>query len=99
MEFHDPLTYPQLIAYYDAVDEVQALRENGKKEIPVLKLRFILLPSLIGCVKKWNLENFPTEVTEKNFPATPNQPAGELIDWIQSEVILLMTEASEVPNG
>jgi len=99
VEIHDPLTYPQLIAYYDAIDEVQSLRsENGDKPPSVIRLRHILLPSIVGCVAKWNLENFPKKVTADTFPASPTIASGEVIDWLQSEVMLLITEAGEVPN-
>lgn len=99
MEIHDPLTYPQLIAYYDAIDEVQALRaKNGKKEPSAFILRQMLLPALIGCIDKWNLENFPKKVTPENFPASPTRASGEIVDWLQENILLLITEETEVPN-
>lgn len=99
MELHDPLTYPQLIAFYDAIDEVQSLRsKDGATGISSVKARHIYLPSLIGCVAKWDLENFPENVTFETFPATPLIASGEIVDWLQGEVIALMTATSEVPN-
>jgi hypothetical protein len=98
VEIHDPLTYPQLIAYYDAVDEVQLLRKNGKKKVSAFKLRHSLLPSLIDCIEKWNLEHFPKKVTKETLPASPMIPSGEIIEWIQDEVNSLLKGIEEVPN-
>ena len=98
MELHDPLTYPQMMAYLDYVDEAEALRENGKGAIPELRLHSMMLPSIIGFVKEWNLENFPAEVTVDTFPASPLLPSSEVLNWIQSEITLLLGEKSEVPN-
>lgn len=99
MHLHDPLTYPQLVAYYDAIAEVQSMRgKNGKEEPPEIKLRQILLPSLIGCVEKWDLENFPKKVSPENFPASPTADSGAIVGWLQGEIVDLIKGESEVPN-
>ena len=97
MVLHDPLTYPQVIAYQDAISDVVKLTGDGK-EPTLQKLHFTLLPGIIPCVEKWNLENIPENPTVDTFPATPMQAAGELIDWLREEVLLLITQATTVPN-
>ena len=97
MVLHDPLTYPQVIAYQDAISDVVKLMEDGK-EPTLQRLNFALLPGIFACVEKWNLENIPENLTIESFPATPMQAAGELIDWLREEVLLLITQATEVPN-
>ncbi len=87
-----------MMAYLDYVDEAEALRENGKSTIPELKLHSMMLPSIIGFVEEWNLENFPAEVTEDTFPASPLLASSEILNWIQSEITMLLGEKSEVPN-
>ena len=91
----DPLNFPQLIAFQDAIDEVGNLSSG---ETSWLKLRYALLPGLIACVEKWELEGVAEHPTVDTFPATPLRPAGELIDWIQEEVTALLLEAETVPN-
>ena len=97
MELHDPLTYPQVIAYQNAISEVGQLMENGNKP-SLQQLHFALLPGILECVSKWNLKHIPKKVTIKNFPATPTVRAGELMDWLREEVFFLMSDIKEVPN-
>ena len=102
MEFHDPLTYPQLFAYQDAIEEVQALYAKHKKmkpkSLPILaRVNFLLLPGIIPCVKEWKLKNVPKNPTPDTFPATPNQAAGELLNWLREEMTSIASGV-EVPN-
>jgi hypothetical protein len=87
-----------LIAFQDALSEVRKLRENEGDNLSVQKLHFALLPSLIACVEEWHIENMPDEVTVDNFPATPTLQSGELIAWLQEEIMLIVTDAGTVPN-
>ena len=94
MEFHDPLTYPQIFEWEDAIEEVQALYAKHKKAktLPALaRVNFLLLPGIIPSVKAWKLKNVPKEPTPDTFPATPNQKAGELMEWLRDEMVLLIS--------
>ena len=62
------------------------------------KLHFTILSGIFDCVEKWELDNFPEKVTLNNFPATPTVPSAELITWLQSEIMVLVTGAESVPN-
>ena len=90
---HDPLTYPQLIAYHDATEKASELGETTW-----IKLRFALLPGVLACVESWEIEGLQEEPTVDNFPATPLIPSGELITWLQEEITKLLVEAETVPN-
>ncbi len=94
MEFHDPLTYPQVFAWNDAIEEVLALYAKHKKAktLPdLVRVNFLLLPGIFPSVKKWNLKNVPKDPTPDTFPATPNQKAGELMEWLRGEMVLLIS--------
>ncbi|GAF73997.1 unnamed protein product [marine sediment metagenome] len=94
MEFHDPLTYPQIFAWNDAIEEVQALyaKHKGAETLPQLaRVNFLLLPGILPSVKAWKLKNIPKEPTLETFPATPNQAAGELMEWLRGEMVLLIS--------
>ena len=100
MEFHDPLTYPQIFAWNDAIEEVQALYAKHKEAetLPQLaRVNFLLLPGILPSVKSWKLKNIPKEPTPDTFPATPNQAAGELMEWLREEMVLLIS-GIEVPE-
>ena len=91
----DPLTFPQVIAFQDAIGDVQEL-EEGEKTWP--KMLYALLPGIIACVEKWELEGVSEHPTVDTFPGTPLMSAGKLVDWLQGEVTALLVEAETVPN-
>ena len=90
---HDPLTYPQLIAFQNAITEAQAVGETTW-----VKLRQALLPGILACVESWNIEGVPEEPNMDNFPATPIVSAGNLVNWLQESITALLVEAETIPN-
>ena len=90
---YDPLTFPQVIAYQDAINSVIDMGETTWS-----KLRYEILSGIIPCVETWELEGVPEKPTPDNFPATPLQASGELVEWLQEEITSLLTEAETVPN-
>jgi len=94
VEFHDPLTYPQVIAYQHGLSDVRKLLENGKKpSLP--ELHFALLPSILECVVKFKIKHLPKQVTVETFPASPSVQAGLFMDWLREEVLLIYSGATE----
>ena len=91
---HEPLTFPQVIAYQEAINSVRSV-----EKITWTRLRFDLLSGILPCVKEWHLENFPDEPTIDTFPATPLIQAGEVVDWLQREITELLSEEEDIPNG
>lgn len=99
VQLSDPLTFPQVIAFQDGIrDTVKLISEDGKENIALAKLHYALLPGILLCIEKWQLENIPKKLTAENFPATPRVATGELIDWLREEITSLVIEAESVPN-
>jgi len=99
VQLSDPLTFPQIIAFQDGIRKaMKSISEDGKENIALAKLHYALLPGILLCVEKWQLENIPEKLTAENFPATPRSAAGELIDWLREEITSLVVEAESVPN-
>jgi len=99
VQLSDPLTFPQVIAFQDAIREtMQVISKDGKENVSLAKLHYGLLPGILACVEKWELENIPEKLTADNFPATPMTAAGELVDWLREEITMLVIEAESVPN-
>lgn len=91
----DPLTFPQVFAFGDALNAVDALGENPT----ILHVRATQLPGVLACVEEWKLENFPSNVTVDSFPATPPKSCAQLIAWLIGEISTLFREAEEIPNA
>ncbi len=99
VQLSDPLTFPQVIAFQDVIrDTMTLINEDGKEKIALAKLHYALLPGILLCVEKWQIENIPKKLTAENFPATPRTAVGELIDWLREEITSLVIEAESVPN-
>lgn len=91
----DPLTFPQVFAFEDAIRAVQA---EGK-DINQSRVDGMILPGILACVEEWHLENIPEHPTIENFPATPPVSRSRLIAWLIESITELYTEADDVPNG
>ena len=91
----DPLSYPQVFAWRDAIQEAQAV--EGEAEPDVFTRNSALIPGIVACVESWNLEYFPKAVTPEVFPATPPVSSSRLIAWLVEEIGKLFSEAEEIP--
>jgi hypothetical protein len=89
----DPLTYPQVFAFQDALEGIKALGDDAN----YLRVQFAALPGILKCVEEWHLERVPEHPTEDTFPATPIRPAAELVSWLFAEISKLNEEADNVP--
>jgi len=90
----DPLTFPQVIAFQDAIDAASELGSS----VTVSKYNQALLPGILECVEAWDLGNFPDPVGEDNFPATPRTASASLIGWLVTEIVVLFGESEPDPN-
>ena len=77
----DPLSYPFVLKYEDAVRTVKAA-ENP--EVGVMYAPFI--PLFIEAVEKWELANFPENPTASEFPGTPRGAVFALVAWLIGEI-------------
>jgi len=91
---HDPLTFPQSIAFEDALESVRALGDTAT----LSKIRYAFLPGVLACVESWSLNGgFPERPALDTFPSTPKAPIGELIEWLIAEVSALYRDSEDVP--
>jgi hypothetical protein len=99
----DALTFPQYIAWKDALSDVERLKVNS--EVITVgdiatdeKLLLAVLPGVIACVERWELDNFPINITADTFPATPRDASYVLLSAVMVEINALATQADAVPN-
>ena len=91
----DPMTLPQVMAIEEVFGNPSDTGGRVMKSVIDIKL----LPAIIACVEKWNLENFPEAVTVDTFPATPRAESSALIRWLWDELYKVYIGEIEVPNG
>ena len=91
----DPLTFPQLLAFEEAIGKVKMA---GNK-VTQARADSYAIPGIIPCALEWHLSNFPSEVTENNFPASPRIECTKLVTWLVREITALLLEAESVPNA
>lgn len=94
---HDPLTYPQLFSFQDAMDIATELREENEESL--YKWNYAILPGIFACVENWDLEGISNGVTPETFPSTPALASVETIAWLVNEITSLVIEAETVKNG
>lgn len=87
----DPLSYPQVFAWRDAIRAAQGI--EGEAELDVFERNAALVPGVVACVEKWELENFNPDP----FPATPAVSSSRLLAWLVEEIGKLFSEAEEIP--
>ena len=88
---HDPLSYPQVVALEEAVQ--QAREADGAAA------DLALLPGLLVCVAEVRLEGIPAKPTPDTWPATPRKAAAELLRWLTSEIMTVYVGETEIPNA
>lgn len=71
--------------------------EDGKVWLSVVDEK--RLPAICACVEKWELENFPNDVTPETFPASPRLDTAKLIEWLFYEIRLVYFGDLSVPNA
>lgn len=92
----DPLTFPQLAAWQQAVQAASAAVERGAVQA---EADGALLAGVCACVERWELAGLPAAVTPETFPATPRVASGRLLRWLIEQITALIVEADDVPNG
>lgn len=89
----DPLTIPQAQLIEAGMKQPEAQEaDNGRVWLSVIDA--MKLPAVLGCVEKWELENF----TSDPFPASPRADSHKLIDFIFSEILQVYFGEAIVPN-
>jgi hypothetical protein len=87
----DPLTIPQAQLIEAGLKQPDA-KEGERVWLSIIDAG--KLPAILGCVEKWELENF----TPDPFPASPRGDSHKLIDWLFSELLKVYFGEAIVPN-
>ena len=87
----DPLSYPQLLRFREALGAV-----GGNDDW--MAVNYAVLPGVIACIEEYHLQGFPEQPTAENWPATPPTSSARLIAWLIGEINALMAEAEPDPN-
>ena len=87
----DPLSYPQLLRFREALGAV-----GGNDDW--MAVNYTVLPGVMACIEEYHLQGFPEQVTLETFPATPPVSSAKLVAWLIGEINALMAEAEPDPN-
>lgn len=87
----DPLTLPQAQLIENGLEKPDT-KEGERIWLTVIDT--MKLPAVLGCVEKWELENFKSDP----FPASPRGDSHKLIDWIFGEMLKVYFGEAIVPN-
>jgi len=93
VDFYDPLSFPQSIAFSDALDKASALETKTRADL----YEFVkaMLPGIAACVESCDIDGVVLEPDK--FPSTPNVSAQDLLAWLVQEVLALYRE-TEPPD-
>lgn len=86
----DALTFPQLIAWEDAV--AGATQADQQMAVSYRNL----LPGVLAVVREWHIANIPDKPTVHNFPATPWGEVTALLGWLGGEIVRLIAGGDAV---
>ena len=104
----DPLIVPQCLAFEQAIGggrEFFDVTERDGDTVYLLKPGVMLgvvdadkLPAIVAIVEKWELENFPGNVTADTFPMTPRADSHRLLMWLWEEITKIYVGEVAIPN-
>ena len=88
----DPLNFEQAMAFEDALGAVRSL-ENATRT----RINATMLPAVLVCVARWEINGIASEPTLANFPATPRAESAALIAWLTGEISKLYQDTQTIP--
>lgn len=97
--------YPVYARWLQAFREPSELLsiEDGKAALKpgktVAELNYSQVPEILAVVERFDLKNFPENVTQDTFPIAPREQASALITWLLGEVRKAINGEIEIPNG
>jgi hypothetical protein len=91
---YDPMTFPQYMAWKQAVGTASAFVEGEK--VPWDEYDAAIAPGILACVEKWDISGVAEKPLE--FPATPRIASHRLLIWIMRAITELIQEDEEVPK-
>lgn len=96
VQLSDPLTFPQVLAFEDALRAVKTAKEDN---LTLARANYLILPGVLACVERFNLAGLPDNISVDAFPATPRLASAQLVSWLIGEITALYNEAEEIPNA
>src|SRR5690242_1427403 len=93
---YDQLTLPQVELIEAALEPVET-DKDGRYFLTAKDKKVI--PALLACVEKWDLQNFPQPAALETWPMTPRKESHELIDTIWRAVLLVYQGEQDIPNA
>lgn len=101
----DYLTLPQVIRWRRAVHAAAEFTEakNGSPGIVTildpLEYRYALLPGVLPCFERIELEGLPSPLTADNFPGSHPDDAAELAVWLMGLAAQLVIGEESIPKA
>lgn len=89
----DPLTLLQAQLIEAGMKPPEAPQDESGR-IWLSTIDELKLPAVLGCVEKWELENFKPDP----FPASPRGDSHKLIDFVFSELLQVYFGESDIPK-
>lgn len=89
----DAYTFSQLIAWEQALDAAQADGQSNNQQWQAL------LPGILACVERFEINGLPEQPTVDTFPATPRKSVGLLLRWLIDCVGAVIAEDEDAPNA
>lgn len=90
----DPFTLSQAMLVEQALGKPEA-DEDGRTWLTAYD--GLKLPAVMGCVEKWDLQNF-VFAADGSFPASPRNATHHLVDWIFQELVTIYIGELDAPN-
>ena len=76
----DPLSFPQFIAWEDALAAVKETSAATVGDVASnARASLAVLPGVLACVDRWELQHLPNDPTPDTFPATPRAEVFKLV--------------------
>jgi hypothetical protein len=94
--FFDPLTILQASNYEMARENGRAFESFGKDSAVYASA---IIPGVLKCVEKWNLEGIPEGITLDNIPLKPHKERAEFVEWLVTNVEELYKDTDDIPNA
>ena len=94
----DPMTLPQAEAFEAGLSLPDDAKEKGGN-VFLSVVDKTQLPTILACVEKWELGNFPESPSLETWPFSPRRESHQLIAWLFDEIRKVYLGELEVPNA
>lgn len=111
VHFAQPLNLEQVFAIEDAQDKAIEIEPsafltklNERRGTPDTvswssRVDVHIIPAIVKCVDKFEIEGLPEKLTLETFPATPRSKATAFVSWCFNQLMTIYAGEQEVPNA